>query len=386
MSKEEPSYSDLKKIEGHKNFYRNPLSQKITWKRRGVWIRTGVTQITRAKEVVEQELAKRQGRAEPNVRKRLKGVSNPLLSDTWELLLEEKRTDTKESTLKTYEKNWRVALKPFWGEKYVQDLTPETFSDYKNWYLTHHPKRYFKKTFIHFQWFLKGLVKAKYLLTLPSLEVLEPINDKVQKNSKRVKAGRVLSKGELAKLEAAAISYVNRKDIDIPAEHKEMLSNRGQLGLAFGAFCGMRKMEILSLKWEHINFEEAVAKVWSDKNDKWRDVPLVPKLLKLLEAQRRFAGESEFIFPMPRDNTQHLSSQNFDRIWKVIKKMAGFKQRTRFHDLRHTFATRTAEENWPPVLACSVLDMSLGVYQREYCKPSFEKKSEWMNKTFGGEK
>lgn len=378
-------YNDLKAILGHKNFYRNPVSNKITFRRKNVRIATGVTQITKAKEKVEEELARRQGRVETSVKKRLKGLSNPLLSDVWELLLEHKRSDTKPSTIKTYVKNWNVALEPFWGEKFAQDLTAENLTEFKEWYLAEHPARYFKKTFIHFQVLLKFMQKQKFINELPEISILANLDQTVEKASKRVKAGRVYTKAEIAALEEAARNF---RAVEAPelSETQEALSIRAQLGVALGALCGMRKMEGLSLEWAHVDFTAGMIKVWSQKNHKWREVPMVPKLAALFRKQQKLSGSGKWVFPMPSNPERYISSQIFDKVWVKVKGLAKLKGRGRYHDLRHTFATVTAEDNWNPVTACSVLDMGLQVYQRVYCKPSFEKKTELMLKSFGGGK
>lgn len=377
-------YNDLKAVPGHKNWYRNPISLKLTWRRRGLTVRTGLTQITKAKEFLEIELARLQGRAETSAKKRLRGVSNPGLADAWELLIEEKKADTQASTIASYNKNWRVALEPFWGTKFAQDLTPQNIHEYKLWYLANHPKRYFKKTFIHFQVLNKFLLKQKFINALPDVSMLASVDDVTERASKRIKAGRVYTRAELKALQEAALRYEDTDARGLTSEHKEILGLRAQLGVAIGAKCGMRKMEALALEWGHVDSASAMLKVWSQKNNKWREVPMVPDLVKLFEAQRRLTGESRWVFPMPSDPDRHISGQVFDKVWVKVKKTAKIKGRARFHDLRHTFATTTAEDNWNPVTACAVLDMGLHVYQRIYCKPSFEKKAELMLKSFGG--
>ena len=380
-----PRYNDLKAIPGHKNYYRNPVSQKITYKRRGVRIATGVTQITRAKEAVELELAKIHGRVESSAKKRIRGVSNPVLCDVWSVMLDERRVDTKASTIQTYNKNWRVALEPFWGEKFAHDVSSETLLEYKHWYLKTHPTRYFKKTFIHLQVLLKYMLKQKFINELPDLEPLAIIDDLTNKASKRVRAGRVFTSEELSGMWTAAEEYDETDSRGVTAEHKEVLALRVHLGYALGAKCGMRKMEGLSLEWaEHIDFEDSKLKVWSQKNHKWREVPLVPDVKTLFRRQYKISGRGRWVFPMPSDPTRHISSQIFDKLWIKVKRNAGIKGRARYHDLRHTFATLTAENDWNPVTACAVLDMNLETYQKIYCKPSFEKKAELMLRTFGG--
>jgi integrase len=384
MSEERaPNYKDLKAIDGHKNYYRNPLSQKITWKRKSVWIRTGVTQITKAKEIVEAELAKRQGKALP-VRQRLRGVPNPPLKDVWDLLLEEKRSEAKPSTMKTYAKNWSVGLEGFWGDKFAQDLNEENIAEYKQWYLRVHPTRHFQKTLIHFMLLAKSLKKNGYIREIPDMSALSTVNETTTKKAKREKPGRVLRPAEQKVLELAAATYDQGDARGLTSEHKRMLCLRIQLAIALGGRCGMRKMEALGLEWSRIDLKNGVAQVWSDKNSKWRDVPLVPFVLELMKLQFELTGTGKYVFPMPTEPSRHITSQVLDKLWVKVKRQASVKGRLRFHDLRHTFASRTADDGWPPKAACAVLDMSLDVYDRVYAKASLEKITEWMRRTFGG--
>ena len=101
--------------------------------------------------------------------------------------------------------------------------------------------------------------------------------------------------------------------------------------------------------------------------------------MEAFQIQKQFT-DSVWVFPMPSDPTRHISSQVFDKVWFKCRSLAGVTGR--YHDLRHTFATKTAEDGWPPVVACEVLDQSLAIYQKTYCKPSQESKTKWMLKTF----
>jgi integrase len=378
-------YWDLKVIPGHKNFYRNSLSQKITYQRKGIRIRTGVTQITKAKEIVEAELAKRLNQTMP-VRKRLHGVSNPLIKDVWDLLMEDKKAESRPSTIRTYNKNWSIGLDGFWGEKYVSDLTQENIAEFKRWTLRTHPTRYFEKTLIHFKWLLKGIKKAGYIAEMPDVSILDNVEELTTKAAKRTKVGRVLKDVELKALFEAAAAYVAGDDRGVEKEHKAVLGLRAQLGVALGAKCGMRKMEAMGLEWANIDLKNGIAKVWSDKNANWREVPLVPTLRDLFKKQFELTGSSRYVFPMPTDPARHISGQVFDKVWIKVKRDAKIKGRLRFHDLRHTFASMTANDGWPHKVACEILDMSMAIYDKVYAKASAEKKVEWVNRTFGESK
>lgn len=379
-----PRYNDLKKIEGHKNYYRNGISKKITFQRRGVRISTGLTQITKAKEFVELELARLSGTTQTTAAKRIKGVSNPLIKDAWDAMIDEKKVDWRGSTQRTYNKNWNVGLKGFWDGKNAQDITPANLTAYKAWYLENHPGRQFKKNMIHIETFLKWMHAKKFLGAIPDLSGLQSLVDLIEKNAKREKVGRRLAMTELAAIEEAAAGFNATNANGTTTEHKELLAARVQLGIGLGWRCGLRKMEALSLPWDKIDFERGLIHVWSQKNHKWRKVPMVSQTRIFFENQRAFTGHTKWVFPMPTDPDRFISGQVFDKLWIQVKKKAKVVGRLRFHDLRHTCASITADDGWPWKAACEMLDMSGDIYDRVYAKASIEKIAEFAVKSFGG--
>ena len=93
----------------------------------------------------------------------------------------------------------------------------------------------------------------------------------------------------------------------------------------------MRRGEILSLDWKHIDFERANALLPHTKNGRSRWVPLSPKVLGLLE---RLPREHNRVFPI----TDVAVRQSWDR----LRRRAGITDLT-FHDLRHEAISRQFE-------------------------------------------
>lgn len=112
---------------------------------------------------------------------------------------------------------------------------------------------------------------------------------------------------------------------------------------------GLRRGELLGLKWEDIDLErgdlrvrrqiaringEVVEAPLKTKNA-YRTLPLAEDTIGVLEAQRKKTGSSSWVFPSPTgvpifpDSMLHM-------LHRVLKG-AGLP-RGRFHDLRHTFA------------------------------------------------
>lgn len=113
---------------------------------------------------------------------------------------------------------------------------------------------------------------------------------------------------------------------------------------------GLRRGELLGLKWEDIDLErgnlrvrrqvaringEVIEAPLKTKNS-YRTLPLADGTVAVLKGQKKKAGNSPWVFPSPTggpispDSVLHMLHRVLDR--------AGLPH-IRFHDLRHTFAT-----------------------------------------------
>lgn len=99
---------------------------------------------------------------------------------------------------------------------------------------------------------------------------------------------------------------------------------------------GMRRSEILNLKWQDIDFERERIVLRETKNGEVRILPLVglaSRLIKELEKKRRI--DSFLLFP----GTDPKKPIDFRSAWLVAVKNAGLKAHFTFHDARHSFAS-----------------------------------------------
>lgn len=119
---------------------------------------------------------------------------------------------------------------------------------------------------------------------------------------------------------------------------------------------GMRRGEILALKWSELNFKtgelrierqvyiiKAEVIIISAPKTKAsiRTVILPPSLLKTLAVYKETV-DSEWMFPSPTDNVRPRNLSSVRKRLQLILERAGCKK-VRFHDLRHTFATMALE-------------------------------------------
>lgn len=102
---------------------------------------------------------------------------------------------------------------------------------------------------------------------------------------------------------------------------------------------GMRRAEILNLTWKQIDFESRRIKVEKTKSGRVRYIPIneiVNLQLGILKAEN---GQNPFVFLNPKTGKPFLDMKT---PFKKACRISGIEG-LRFHDLRHTFASRLIE-------------------------------------------
>jgi integrase len=113
---------------------------------------------------------------------------------------------------------------------------------------------------------------------------------------------------------------------------------------------GMRKEELLSLKWKDVELEKERIILQQTKNGDRRNVPLKGEALALLREHAKVRRiDTDFLFPGEKPSPQKeckpvpVSERHFDitAAWNAARKAAKLTD-FRFHDLRHTTASYLA--------------------------------------------
>lgn len=138
----------------------------------------------------------------------------------------------------------------------------------------------------------------------------------------------------------------------LPRIHSPLFATIVQIALLTGMRCG----EILELCWSQVDFGGKVLTVGKAKSESGtgRQIPMNPTLLGVVSAHASWyatkfvsADPEHYLFPFgsptPNDPKRHIL--DIKTAWKNLRTLSGVQ--CRFHDLRHTVATKMAEKGVP---------------------------------------
>jgi len=114
---------------------------------------------------------------------------------------------------------------------------------------------------------------------------------------------------------------------------------------------GMRKGEILNLKWFDIDIKRGTIQIRKSKTYSNRIVPMNETVRSIFENRTR---DSEFVFTSPKTGGRLM---DIKRSFNSARKKAGLFD-FRFHDLRHTAATRMADKGADAFTLATILGHS----------------------------
>jgi len=222
-------------------------------------------------------------------------------------------------------------LKPFFKGKLLNDIGPQLVENYKAKRKTDKTPR---KTLVTEATINRevALLKTIFNKALEWERIEKNPMSRVKKFKENQKAMRILSDKEMIKLIDAAPSHISPIII-------------------IAASTGMRKMEILSLKWEDIDFRRGIIHIKDSKSGRAREVYMN---CPVFEALKALPQEFEFVF-FNQATGNHVTS-----VRKSFKKACedmGIKN-FRFHDLRHCCATKMVEAGVDLVTVSKILGHS----------------------------
>ena len=128
-----------------------------------------------------------------------------------------------------------------------------------------------------------------------------------------------------------------------------LLKHKVLIGLLYG--CGLRCLEVRSVKLQDLDFDRKQLKVVQGKGQKDRYVPLSEHLIRALKAYLTAEKPNNYLFggqPMPDRSggewDSRYSQKGVQWAVKEAAKRAGIRKDVHVHTLRHTFATHLLED------------------------------------------
>ena len=232
--------------------------------------------------------------------------------------------DCKPSTLRDYSSIVSAHLLPAFGDKRLEDITPKAIDSWRAT-LPDLSNRTKNKILV----LLHGIFgRAQKVYSLP----VNPVAT-VEKHPQRASGEiQVFSPEEVLTLVRAAAS---EQDAAI---------------YLTAAFTGLRRGELLALRWRDVDFAGQAIRVRASyagggltapKSGKVRSVPMAPDVataLGKLQQRASFTADDDLVFV--GEFGDYLDGSALRRRYATALKHAGLRP-LRFHDLRHTFGTTT---------------------------------------------
>lgn len=134
-------------------------------------------------------------------------------------------------------------------------------------------------------------------------------------------------------------------------------------------YTGMRKGEIINLKWENIDLKHNIITIKNNvsKNKKTRRIPISSAIRRVFLKQRLQNGRADFVFISSNGNP-YKRHDSLKKPFQVACQKANIEE-LRFHDLRHTAATRMVEAKAGIVAVSRILGHSSLKMTMRYAHP-----------------
>ncbi len=133
---------------------------------------------------------------------------------------------------------------------------------------------------------------------------------------------------------------------------------------------GMRRGEVLNLRWSQVDFQNRTIRAEKTKSGKDRYIPLNSELLKALLELHAKRRNDDYVFTNPETGGPF---KDVKRAFKTSCRKASISG-LRFHDLRHTFASRLVERGVDLITVKELLGHSTVKMTERYTHPYKEHK------------
>ena len=235
-----------------------------------------------------------------------------------------KKENIGKETIRVYKTTYNV-LKEFRSELKISDITLSFIEDFDDYMAVErgnasggrNPRHKNICSVIH------DMIKHDIQIKNPYIFFKMP-----QPNTKEV----YLDKDELVKMRALRPKF----------PHSSTTYHVLQMYL-FACYCGLRRSDVLDLKWQDIDFEKNLITKEMIKTRSNVITPLFPMartvVLELSNGKRLF-GSTKRVF-------HNYSEKTINTTLKMLAERAGISKHITFHSSRHTFATLLLQDNVP---------------------------------------
>ncbi|MFC2170269.1 tyrosine-type recombinase/integrase [Acidobacteriota bacterium] len=249
---------------------------------------------------------------------------------------------------KLYKKSWKAdlsrletSLKPFFGRMKLNEISPFHIEKYRAERLG----KGVSKSTINRE---LALMKKMYNLAIDWKFLTEnPVNRIKFFSEKENFIERILTKEEEDRL------------LGVTSDHLKPI-------LIVALNTGMRKGEILNLKWRQIDLSKKFIKVEKTKSERTRYISINSEVSNLLDKLRKERGKEEFVFTNPETGKPFADLKN---AFRGACRRANIRK-FRFHDLRHTFASRLVERGVNLITVKELLGHSTVKMTERYTHPN----------------
>jgi integrase len=146
--------------------------------------------------------------------------------------------------------------------------------------------------------------------------------------------------GNVSKLKEkkGRLVFYNKKEL---AKLLRAADAQWRLVILLGARAGLRRGEIINLRWQDIDFKNNQIYVAPDKTENFRYVPMSGDLKKILAAGAR-GIKTAYVINTNKDDNKQRGKESLTLNFNKIKKAAGIEKGS-LHTLRHTFASHLVQ-------------------------------------------